>query len=96
MTQTPQHPDKLEELDLLKLLAVGREIDLYDAQVTILKMKLQEANRINAALHAMLRDKYGLTEKDQIDASTGAIVRSNTPTPNTSDPEKLPVTYAQQ
>jgi len=69
-------PEKLEEVDLLRLLAVSREIDLYDAQTTILKMKLQEANRVNAALHTMLRDKYDLTEHDQIDASTGRIIRS--------------------
>jgi hypothetical protein len=67
--------DCLEELDLLKLLAVSREIDLYDAQITILRMKLQEASRVNAALHTMLRDKYGLTERDQIDAATGQIAR---------------------
>lgn len=67
--------DKLEELDLLKLLSISREIDLYDAQITILRMKMQEASRVNAALHAMLRDKYGLTERDQIDAATGQIAR---------------------
>lgn len=75
-----QIPSKLEEIDLLKLLAVSREIDLYDAQITILRMRLQEANRVNAALHSMLRDKYGLTEHDQIDASTGQISRAGAST----------------
>jgi hypothetical protein len=69
-------PEKLEELDLMRLLAVSREIDLYDAQITILQMKLQEANRVNAALHSSLRDKYSLTERDQIDGRTGKIARS--------------------
>lgn len=67
--------DKLEELDLLKLVSITRELELYEAQVTILKMRIHEANRVNAALHAMLRDKYHVTDKDQIDATTGQIVR---------------------
>jgi uncharacterized protein (DUF2267 family) len=71
-----QTEDKLEEIDLLKLLSLTREIELYEAQITILRMKQQEANRVNAALHKLLRDKYHVTDGDQIDGTTGAIVRA--------------------
>jgi hypothetical protein len=71
-------PEKLEELDLMRLLAVTREIELYDAQITIFQMKIREANRVNAALHASLREKYSLTERDQIDGLTGVIARYQT------------------
>jgi hypothetical protein len=68
--------DKLEEIDLLKLLAITRELELYEAQITILRMKSHEAQRVNAALHTMLKDKYHVTERDQIDGATGQIVRA--------------------
>jgi hypothetical protein len=54
--------DKLEEIDLLKLLAITRELELYEAQITILRMKSH--------------DKYHVTERDQIDGATGQIVRA--------------------
>ena len=69
-------PDMLEENDLFKLLLVNRDLDLYDAQMTILKMRIAEAQRTMAALNQQMKDKYGLTDSDTINSATGMIVRN--------------------
>lgn len=72
-------PQRLDENDLLRLLLVNRDIDLYESQMALLKMKMGEAQRAMTAFNQQLRDKYGLTERDTIDAQTGAIVRNGNP-----------------
>ena len=71
-TATP----RLEELDLMRLLLLNRDVDLLERDITIAQLRLSDSRKVLAAYNSQLRDKYGITELDAIDSQTGEIIKN--------------------
>ena len=67
--------DALEEVDLLKLRLLNRNVDFFTTQSELAQLKALEATRALMGLSNELARRYDFSDHRQIDANTGAIER---------------------
>lgn len=79
---TPALPSKLSELDTLRFSHVLKDCELAQLAVTIAERALPDAKTVQAAkqqayvtLSNELAQRYRITTADEVDATTGAILR---------------------
>ena len=74
---------QLEEADLLRLQLLNRDMDLYLTQQELIQTKIKETRQRMESFSIRMKEKYELNDGDQLDPTTGVIVR-NEGTPNGS------------
>lgn len=88
MTEKAQELDKIEEVDLLRLKLVNRDVDLLETQIQLAQLSLGTKRAELQVISQALAEKYNL-ENANINPNTGDIVRNAKPTEDSKEPETV-------